>query len=102
MPRWIGRAVVLFWSGFLAALVVREVFHQLSGLLVLLLIALFLALAIEPGVNFLERRKWSRGLGTAAILTGTILAFAALIGLAGWLTGCRRAAQQRPVCQRVG
>jgi predicted PurR-regulated permease PerM len=87
MPRWIGRAVVLFWSGFLAALVVREVFHQLSGLLVLLLIALFLALAIEPGVNFLERRKWSRGLGTAAILTGTILAFAALIGLVGSLVG---------------
>jgi predicted PurR-regulated permease PerM len=87
MPRWIGRAVVLFWSGFLAALVVREVFHQLSGLLVLLVIALFLALAIEPGVNFLERRKWSRGLGTAAILTGTILAFAALIGLVGSLVG---------------
>ncbi len=87
MPRWIGRAVVLFWSGFLAALVVREVFHQLSSLLVLLLIALFLALAIEPGVNFLERRKWSRGLGTAAILTGTILAFAALIGLVGSLVG---------------
>ncbi|MBU6201405.1 MAG: AI-2E family transporter [Acidobacteria bacterium] len=87
MPRWIGRAVVLFWSGFLAALVVREVFHQLSGLLVLLLIALFLALAIEPGVNFLERRKWSRGLGTAAILVGTLLAFAALIGLVGSLVG---------------
>jgi predicted PurR-regulated permease PerM len=63
------------------------VFHQLSGLLVLLLIALFLALAIEPGVNFLERRKWSRGLGTAAILVGTLLAFAALIGLVGSLVG---------------
>lgn len=87
VPRWVGRAVVLFWSGFLAALVVREVFHQLSGLLVLMLMALFLALAIEPGVNFLERRRWSRGLGTGAILVGTIVVFAALIGLVGSLVG---------------
>jgi len=77
----------VFWAGFLGALVVREVFHQLSDLLVLLLIALFLALAIEPGVNFLERRRWSRGLGTGAILVGTIVALSALVGLVGSLVG---------------
>jgi predicted PurR-regulated permease PerM len=83
MPGWVPRAVVVFWGGFLAALVVRELFHQLSSFLLLLLVSVFLALAIEPGVNRLARRGWKRGSGTALILLsvatlGTV--FVAAIG----------------------
>ena len=61
MPKWVPKAILLFWAGFIATLVVREVFHQLTNFLILLLISLFFALAIEPAVNRLARRGWSRG-----------------------------------------
>lgn len=83
MPKWVPRAILLFWLGFLATLIVREVFHQLSNFLVLLLISLFFALAIEPAVNRLAARGWSRGSATATMLVGVfvaIISFSAAIG----------------------
>ena len=61
LPRWVVPAVVVFWGGFLGAVAVRFVWGKLSGLFVLVAIAAFLALAIEPGVNRLARRGWRRG-----------------------------------------
>ena len=55
LPGWVVPAVIVFWSGFLGAMAVRFFWSKLSGLFVLLAIALFLALAIEPGVNRLAR-----------------------------------------------
>jgi len=87
MPKWVPRAIVVFWLGFLGALVARELFHQLSSFVLLLLVSMFLALAIEPGVNRLARRGWRRGSGTALILFG-VLAFSILfIGAIGTLVG---------------
>ena len=83
MPSWVPRAVLVFWGGFLAALVVRELFHQLSSFLLLLLVSVFLAFAIEPGVNRLARRGWKRGGGTALILVSVVaigVIFVAAIG----------------------
>jgi len=83
MPKWVPRAILLFWLGFLATLIAREVFHQLSNFLVLLLISLFFALAIEPAVNRLAARGWSRGSATATMLVGVfvaIISFSAAIG----------------------
>ena len=83
MPSWVPRAVAVFWGGFLAALVVRELFHQLSSFLLLLLVSVFLAFAIEPGVNRLARRGWKRGSGTALILVSVVavgIIFVAAIG----------------------
>lgn len=64
MPPWLPRAfllaaatVLLFWAGTWAVL-------RLRGLLVLLLVSLFLALAIEPAVNRLAAHGWRRGLAT--------------------------------------
>ena len=65
MPRWIIPAVIIFWTGALAALVVRAIWKRLDDLAVLLAISLFLSLAIEPGVNRLSRRGWRRGSATA-------------------------------------
>ena len=51
MPRWVIPAIVVFWAGYVLTFTFRHVFQRLSTLLVLLLVSLFLALAIEPGVN---------------------------------------------------
>jgi predicted PurR-regulated permease PerM len=83
MPRWIVPAVAIFWSGFLAASAIRFIWGRLSGLFVLLAISVFLALAVEPGVNRLARRGWRRGRATSLILFGVLamfLVFAAAIG----------------------
>ena len=87
MPKWVPRAIVLFWMMFLAALVARELFHQLSSFMLLVLVSIFLALAIEPGVNRLAKRGWRRGSGTLLIIF-SIIAFASVfIGAVGSLVG---------------
>ena len=83
MPRWVPRAILLFWAGFIATLVMRELFHQLTNFLILLLISLFFALAIEPAVNRLAARGWSRGSATTLMLLSVFVAvasFGAAIG----------------------
>ena len=75
MPRWVWKAIILFWIGYLIAVRVDSLVDRLYGLFVLLLVSLFLSLAIEPGVNRLARRGWRRGSATAVILVGVLLAF---------------------------
>lgn len=87
MPRWVPRAIVLLWVGLIAALVAREMFHRLSSFLLLLLVALFLALAIEPGVNRLAARGWRRGSGTLAILLAVLVFAGVFVGAIGTLVG---------------
>ena len=85
MPKWVPRAIVIFWVAFLGALAVRELFHMVSGFLLLLIVSLFLALAIEPGVNRLHARGWRRGAGTAFILFSVLIAGLVFVGLIGSL-----------------
>jgi predicted PurR-regulated permease PerM len=85
MPRWMLRAIVLFWMAFLAVGLLRHLWDRLDSLILLLLISLFLALAIEPGVNRLARRGWRRGRATGAILLGVIITVGVFIGAIGAL-----------------
>ena len=87
MPRWIPRAVILFWAGALLMFATRVVFHRLSGFLIQLLLALFIALAMEPGVNRLEARGWPRGRATLSILLGIIVVALGFLGVVGTLVG---------------
>lgn len=83
MSRWIIRAIVIFWMGFIATLVLRFSFSRLHSLLLLLLFSLFLALAIEPGVNRLIERGWGRKRATGGLLVVLIfvtIGFVAAIG----------------------
>jgi predicted PurR-regulated permease PerM len=91
MPKWVPRAVVLFWVGLIATLVLRELFHQLSSFLLLLLVSLFLALAIEPGVNRLAARGWRRGSGTLTILLAVMVFTGVFVGAIGTLVGSQAA-----------
>ena len=87
IPTWIIRAIAIFWAGYLTVGLVTHTFDRLSGLLLLLLISMFLALATEPGVNRLARRGWRRGRATAAILLGVLIAIGAFVGAIGTLVG---------------
>jgi len=83
MPRWVWKAVAIFWLGYLVAVRIDSFAERLYGLGTLLLVALFLSLAIEPGVNRLSRRGWRRGAATGLILVAVVtavLVFAVAVG----------------------
>ena len=48
-------------------------FVQLRDLIMLLLISLFLALALEPAVNWLHRHRWPRGIATGMVMSLVLL-----------------------------
>jgi predicted PurR-regulated permease PerM len=87
MPRWLWKAVAVFWIGWLLAGWVKTGLANLRTLSVLLLVSLFLSLAIEPGVNRLARRGWRRGTATGVILLGVLLITLVFVGAIGALVG---------------
>ena len=85
VPVWVKRAIVGFWVGGLAAFYAVGVVRALRTLLVVLLVSLFVAFALEPAVNAMARRGVRRGLGTVivfAIVTVLAAAFSAVVGTA--------------------
>lgn len=85
MPGWVKRAIVLFWLGGLCTFYAVGVVRALGTLLTVLLVSLFLAFALEPGVNRMARRGIRRGLGTAimfAVVTALAGGFSAVVGTA--------------------
>ena len=85
MPAWAKRATVWFWLGGLGAFYAVGVVRALRGLLIVLLVSLFLAFAMEPAVNRMEGRGIRRGLGTAimfAVVTLLVAGFSAAVGAA--------------------
>nr|WP_179812068.1 AI-2E family transporter [Nocardiopsis sinuspersici] len=58
-------------------------FLQLQSLIVLLLISLFLALALEPAVNWLHQHRWRRGPATGVVMALVMLAVLAFLSLLG-------------------
>ncbi|MFE4582384.1 AI-2E family transporter, partial [Streptomyces chartreusis] len=83
MPRWLPRSMVL-------ALVLVGVFqlgswafHQLLGLLINILIAFFLALAIEPAVSRMAARGMRRGLAAFLVFLGLVVATSGFVTLLG-------------------
>jgi predicted PurR-regulated permease PerM len=85
VPRWIIKAIALFWLGWVTVYVGTGMIRSLRPLLIVILISLFLSFAIEPAVNRLERRGVRRGIGVwivyALLLVG-IAGFSAAIGTA--------------------
>lgn len=77
MPPWLPRAIGLFLLGVAGLFVVWWLLLRLRTLLILLLVSLFLAIAIEPAVNALARRGWRRGAATAVVF---LVLFVAALG----------------------
>ncbi|MFI2436362.1 AI-2E family transporter [Streptomyces sp. NPDC018693] len=83
MPRWLPRAMVLVFALFGVFQLGTWAFHQLTGLLINILIAFFLALAIEPAVSRMAARGMRRGLATFLVflfLLVTVAGFFTLLG----------------------
>ena len=87
MPRWVWKAVAVFWGGAIVALAFRSLWASLYTFLMLLLVSLFLSLAVEPGVNRMAKRGWRRGTATAVILVGVLVAFLIFVIAIGALVG---------------
>ena len=87
MPRWVPRAIVLFWLGYIGTLVLRFSFDRLNGLLIQLLVSLFVALALEPGVNRMVRSGWKRGTATITILLSLLLLVILFLVAMGTIVG---------------
>ena len=84
-PRWLPRAALTFAVILLGVGLAWGVLAELKDLFIILLSALFVAFAIEPGVNWLATKGWPRGLGTAAIYLAGVLVLAGLIASIGGL-----------------
>lgn len=83
MPRWLPRAMVLALALYSCFLLGDWAFHQLVGLLVNILLAFFLALAIEPAVGRMAARGMRRGLATFLVFFGVLavgIGFVVLLG----------------------
>ncbi|MEU5520685.1 AI-2E family transporter [Streptomyces sp. NPDC093250] len=85
MPRWLPRAMVLALALFAVFQLGSWAFHQLTGLLINVLIAFFLALAVEPAVSWMAARGVRRGLGTFLVFLGILIAGAGFVTLLGSL-----------------
>ncbi|MFE3602039.1 AI-2E family transporter [Streptomyces sp. NPDC059096] len=83
MPRWLPRAMLLA-LGLVACFQLGVwAFHQLFGLLINVLIAFFLALAVEPAVSRMADRGMRRGLATFLVFFGVLIASAGFVVMLG-------------------
>ncbi|MEH0446821.1 MULTISPECIES: AI-2E family transporter [unclassified Streptomyces] len=83
MPRWLPRAMVLALALVAAFQLGTWAFHQLIGLLLNVLIAFFLALAVEPAVSRMAARGMRRGLATFLVFFGLLIVVAGFFTLLG-------------------
>ncbi|GHC81398.1 AI-2E family transporter [Streptomyces flavofungini] len=83
MPRWLPRAMVLALALVACFQLGSWAFHQLTGLLINILIAFFLALAVEPAVSWMAARGLRRGLATGVVFLGVMIASAGFITMMG-------------------
>jgi predicted PurR-regulated permease PerM len=83
MPRWVPRAIVLFFATFAGLVVLWWMVRELRGLLILILVSLFLSFAIEPAVNRLETAGFRRSVGTLMVFAASLVA----LTLFGWAIG---------------
>ena len=57
---------------------------RLREVILWVLIAAFIALVLNPSVNFLQRHRFRRGTAVGVVLAGAVVAFAGLLGLLGY------------------
>ncbi|MDL4812717.1 AI-2E family transporter [Actinomadura opuntiae] len=76
VPAWLPRAFVLAGAVVLAFMALLWLLQRLRDLLLVVLVSLFLAFAIEPAVNWLAARGWRRGAATGLmfVVIGALLA----------------------------
>ncbi|WP_312870740.1 AI-2E family transporter [Streptomyces himalayensis] len=83
MPRWLPRAMVLALALVACLQLGTWAFHQLTGLLINILIAFFLALAVEPAVSWMAAHGMRRGTATGLVFLAVLIAGAGFVTLLG-------------------
>ncbi|MFD0311237.1 AI-2E family transporter, partial [Streptomyces sp. NPDC127119] len=83
MPRWIPRALLLALALIGTFQLASWAFHQLVGLLLNLLVAFFLALAIEPAVSWMASRGMRRGLAAFLVFLSIVIVTTGFVLLLG-------------------
>ena len=81
MPRWIPRLITIVALVCVGLFAAYHMLRAVRTLLVLVAISLFLSIALEPGVNFLSRKGWRRGLAAGVIFLAVVLLVGLFIGL---------------------
>lgn len=85
MPSWFSRAVLTAAVVIVSVLAALWIVGRLRGLLFMLFVALFVAVALEPAVQALVRRGWKRGRATVLVFSAaailTLGFFAAVVPL---------------------
>lgn len=82
-PRWMKRALIMSVATVFIGIFIWRAMGSLTGLFINLVIALFLALAMEPIILWLVRKGWRRGAATIATLIGLLLLVGAILTLFG-------------------
>lgn len=82
-PRWLPRALFMGVVAVFVGVFAWNALGSLEGLFVNVLIAVFIALALEPGTVWLVRHGWRRGLAAAVTLLGSLVVVIVLMALFG-------------------
>jgi predicted PurR-regulated permease PerM len=79
---WMVWLVVIAPVAAIAIVATLYFLSAIAGILRIILISQFIALALEPGVNWLARRGWRRGVATGALMSGiAIVAVVVLLSI---------------------
>ena len=78
------RTILVIDAVVIATWVLYRLLGRLREVILWLLIAAFIALVLNPAVNFLQRHRFRRGSAIGVVFAGAILAFFGLLGLFGY------------------
>lgn len=78
-PNGLRRASLTVALTLLGVVAVVWFLIQIRSLLYMVFVALFISVALEPAVQYLDRRGWRRGVATGVVFLGVALAGAALV-----------------------
>jgi predicted PurR-regulated permease PerM len=82
-PRWVPRVLVMGVVAVFVAAWTWSALGQLSTIFVYLIIAFFVALALEPIVVWLVRHGWRRGAAAGAALFGSVIVSGVVLAMFG-------------------
>jgi predicted PurR-regulated permease PerM len=82
-PPWLTRAAIKVVLVVAASLVVWYSIGKLASLIMIVVTSLFVALAMEPPVDWLVKKGWKRGLATGLVMLVAALAVAGLVAAFG-------------------
>ncbi len=78
------RTILTIDAVVIATWVAYRLLGRLRGVILWILIAAFIALVLNPAVNFLQRRNLRRGSAVGIVMAVALLAFVGLLGLFGY------------------